>query len=230
MSRVRGVFTAGAAAVSTALLCIACGADPPDAVVGIVVAGCPPDTAHGTGVVIEPGLVLASAHVVKGAEQITLETAAGPTTGVIVAFDPEMDLALIRLPSATPATPPQMQLAVGARQQVERGQAGHAYVFRDGSVRVIDVRVLRPITIRTEDIYIDGETMRPGFELDAAIEAGDSGGPVVIGGEVVGVVWARSNQSARRAYAVDPVAAGALIRQQLAGGSIDSSIDLTRCH
>jgi S1-C subfamily serine protease len=223
MWRVRGVLTAGALAI----LLTACAADPPGAVVGISVTGCPPDTAHGTGVVIEPGLVLASAHVLKGARDIAVETAAGSTTGEIVAFDPEMDLALIRLPSASP---PQIDLAVDARRRLDRGQAGQAYVFRDGSVQVIDVRVMRPITIRTEDIYIEGETMRPGFELEAVIQAGDSGGPVVINGEVVAVVWARSNQAERRAYAIDPVAAGALIRQQLATGSIDPSIDLTRCH
>jgi S1-C subfamily serine protease len=205
----------------------ACAADPPSAVVGISVTGCPPDTANGTGVVIESGLVLASAHVLKGADVITVESRAGRTGAEIVAFDPEMDLALLRLDTEPPRRLP---VAGNAREQIEPGEPGHAYVFRDGAVTVLDVRVLRPITIHTEDIYIEGDTFRPGFELDAAIEAGDSGGPVVIDGEVVGVLWARSTQAERRAYAVDPVAAGATIRTQLADGAIDESIDLTRCN
>ena len=58
-------------------------------------------------------------------------------------------------------------------------------------------------------------TNRPGFELDADIESGDSGGPVVVDGKVVGVLWARSSKYDHRAYAIDPVAAGGLVREQL---------------
>jgi S1-C subfamily serine protease len=213
--------------VALAISLTACAADPPSSVVGISVTGCPPDTANGTGVVIEPGLVLASAHVLKGADVITVDTRAGRTGAEIVAFDPEMDLALLRLETDPPRSLP---VAQKARDQIEPGKPGRAYVFRDGAVAVLDVRVRRPITIHTEDIYIEGDTFRPGFELEAAIEAGDSGGPVVIDGELVGVLWARSTKAERRAYAIDPVAAGTTIRTQLADGEIDESIDLTRCN
>ena len=87
----------------------------------------------------------------------------------------------------------------------------------------------RPINIRTEDIYIEGETNRPGFELDADIQSGDSGGPVVVDGEIVGVLWARSSKYEHRAYAIDPTRAGRLVREQLRTGAIDESIDLARC-
>jgi hypothetical protein len=85
------------------------------------------------------------------------------------------------------------------------------------------------VHIETEDIYIEGETNRPGIELDADIESGDSGGPVMVDGEVVGVLWARSSKYEHRAYAIDPVAAGGLVRKQLKAGVIDDSIDLARC-
>ena len=75
-------------------------------------------------------------------------------------------------------------------------------------VVALPVIVRRPVRIQTEDIYIEGDTNRPGFELDADIQSGDSGGPVMVDGEVVGVLWARSSKFDRRAYAIDPVAAG----------------------
>ena len=47
----------------------------------------------------------------------------------------------------------------------------------------MQVGVVRPVTIRTEDIYIQGHVLRPGYELDAMIEPGDSGGVVVVDGQ-----------------------------------------------
>ena len=72
-------------------------------------------------------------------------------------------------------------------------------MFRDGRVVTLPVVVRRPVRIKTEDIYIEGDTNRPGFELDADIESGDSGGPVLVDGKVVGVLWARSSKYDHRA-------------------------------
>ena len=190
---------------------------------GLSVAGCPPGEAHGTGTIVAPGLVLTSAHVVKGANEIGVTNGDWSTTGTVVGFDPNMDLAYVRLDSGS------AQALDLDGSHVERGDAGSAYVFRDGSVDVIPVRIRRPVRIHTEDIYIEGDTYRPGYELDADIRAGDSGGPVIVNGDVVGVLWARSSKFEDRAYAIDPVAAGDLIREQLQSGEIASNIDLSRC-
>jgi S1-C subfamily serine protease len=200
-----------------------CAGDPPAAVVGLTVAGCPPGTAHGSGILVEPGLILTSAHVVKGATDIEVTSRGRTTSGTIVGFDPDMDLAYLAVePDLTaPATV--------AGERVEEGARGSAYVYRDGEVVVLPVRVRRPVQIHTEDIYIEGDTYRPGYELDAAIQSGDSGGPVMVNGEVVGVIWARSSKFENRAYAINPDEAGETIREQLRTGSIGPDIDLTRC-
>ena len=218
-----------AACVAAAAFCVlalaGCAADPPSAVVGLAVTGCPPGTAHGSGIFVEPGLVLTSAHVVKGADEITVTNGDHSATATVVAFDPEMDLAYLAVaPFAAP-----VELAGRADRDAVRGAAGTAYVFRDGEVVALPVVVRRPIRIHTEDIYIEGDTYRAGLELDAEIRSGDSGGPVLVDGEVVGVVWARSSKFDRRAYAIDPVGSGELVRRQLAAGVIDDSIDLARC-
>jgi len=216
--------TAGVAAVVGALVMASgCAADPPSGVVGLTVTGCSTGQAHGSGIVVAPGLVLTAAHVVKGANTIDVTNGVRDTTASIVAFDPDMDLAYVRLNDGLGRV---SEIADGT---VERGEQGVAYVFRDGRPTTIPVTVRRPINIRTEDIYIEGETNRPGFELDADIQSGDSGGPVVVDGEVIGVLWARSSKYDGRAYAIDPVLAGARVRQQLRAGAIDTSIDLARC-
>lgn len=184
--------------------------------------GCPPGTANGTGVLVEPGLILTSAHVVKGADEIAVTNGDHATTAEIVAFDPEMDLAYLRV--AMPVAP----VPVTARQ-MKAGTTGTAYVYRDGEVVAVPVVINRTIQIHTEDIYVEGDTYRRGFELDADIRAGDSGGPVMVDGEVVGVVWARSSRFDDRAYAIDPVGSGALVGEQLRSGRIGEAIDLTRC-
>jgi S1-C subfamily serine protease len=213
-------------AVGTVLVVAAiggCADDPPSGVVGLTVTGCSTGQAQGTGIVVAPGLVLTAAHVVKGADEIDVTNGTRTTTASIVAFDPDMDLAYLRLEDDLGATPS----LLGGR--VDRGERGVAYVYRDGRAATLPVTVRRPVQIRTEDIYIDADTNRPGFELDADIQSGDSGGPVVVDGMVIGVLWARSSKYEDRAYAIDPVAAGELVGEQLRTGSIDDTIDLTRC-
>jgi S1-C subfamily serine protease len=211
------------AAIGAVMAVAGCAADPPSGVVGLTVTGCSTGQAHGSGIVVAPGLVLTAAHVVKGADAIAVTDGARASAASVVAFDPDMDLAYVRLDSDLGAPS-----SIGDNA-VDRGESGVAYVFRDGRVVALPVVVRRAVQITTEDIYIEGETNRPGFELDAAIESGDSGGPVLVDGEVIGVLWARSSKFENRAYAINPVAAGARVREQLRTGVISSDIDLDRC-
>jgi S1-C subfamily serine protease len=168
--------------------------------------------------------VLTSAHVLAGAQAITVEQGDFSAAGTIVGFDPNMDLAYVTFDGPPTRTP------TAASAHVDAGDTGFAYVVRDGEVVGVPVRVRRRVRIRTEDIYIEGETLRPGFELEADIQSGDSGGAVVIGGRVAGVVWARSRRDAHRAYAIDAVRGAGLIDEQLATGALGDGVDITRCH
>jgi S1-C subfamily serine protease len=208
----------------TILATAGCAADPPSAVVGIVVDGCDPGEEIGSGMIVAPGLVLTSAHVLAGASEIVVSGEGGSSVAEIVAFDPEMDLAYLSIDDRRAAP---MRIA---SDHVVDDDAGVAYVVRDRQPVAVPVRVRRRVRIRTEDIYVEGETLRPGFELEADIRAGDSGGAVMVDGDVIGVIWARSNKHEGRAYAIDAVRAGELIREQLRTSRIDNSIDLARCH
>ena len=193
--------------------------------VGVVVSGdsCGPGLETGSGALVAPGLVLTSAHVVAGAGAFDVVRDGRSMAGTVVGFDPEMDLAYLSV-DGLGGEP----LTVGS-EHVEDGDAGVAYVVRDGVVAEVPATIVRRVDIRTEDVYGQGETVRPSFELAADIRTGDSGAAVVVDGTVVGVVWARSRQAIGRAWAIDPDRAGTLIRRQLRSGTLGPDIDLTRC-
>ncbi|MEO6570860.1 MAG: trypsin-like peptidase domain-containing protein, partial [Ilumatobacteraceae bacterium] len=153
--------------------------------------------------------------------QVVRDDRTAPAT--IVAFDPEMDLAY--LSTDLPGRPIPLSTS-----RTESGDQGVAYVVRDGRVVALDVAVRRRVNIRTQDVYLQGSTLRPGFDLDGMVRTGDSGGAVVVDGRVIGVIWARSTRDETRAYAIDPVAGGTLVRSQLRSGSLGDDVDVARCH
>lgn len=210
--------------VASLLVGPACAPDPPSAVIGIVVNSCDPGQEVGSGMLVAPGLALTAAHVVAGADEIIVHHGEREAVATVTGFDPEMDLAYLTFDAVPTRT------MVVDSDHVEAGDTGTAYVVRDGVVVPVPVRIRRRINIRTEDIYIEGETLRPGFDLDAEIESGDSGGAVVVEGRIVGVIWARSNRFDRRAYAIDAVRAAHLISEQRRTARLGDDVDIARCH
>jgi S1-C subfamily serine protease len=199
----------------------ACAPDPPSAIVGVVVDGCPPGLDSGSGALVDHGLVLTSAHTLRGAESIVVTRDDTEAPATIVGFDPELDLAYLAVDiDGEP-------LDVDS-SGVEPGERGRAWVVRDGEAVPVDVVVDRRIRLETEDIYVEGDTVRPGLELTADIEPGDSGGVVLVDGDVVGVVWARSRHQPGRAYAIDPDRGGERIDEQRRSGDL-GDVDLARC-
>ena len=71
------------------------------------------------------------------------------------------------------------------------------------------------ITAVGQDIYNQGAVTRGVYALDADVQPGNSGGPVLsAGGEVVGVVFSRSTVYPHMGYAL--TSPGVLARVQLA--------------
>ena len=170
---------------------------PIEAAVQVRVAGCRSIEHLGQGSMVGPRLVLTSAHVVAGGTAIDLTTADGSAaSGTVVHLDPDLDLALLETDRELGRP-----LAIG---RADPGDVGTVVVRRDDQLQPMSVGVVRPVTIRTEDIYIEGHVLRPGYELEATIEPGDSGGAVVVDGRAVAVVWSRSRQNDNRAWAIDP--------------------------
>lgn len=171
--------------------------------------GCSLDN-QGSGVVTVDGVVT-NAHVVAGAEDITVTSADGVRHNAeLRAFDPVRDLALLGV-DGLDVEP----LDTGAPQG---GTDATALVRAEEEVEVADVRIERTINIISTDIYGLGEHRRRGMELSADIDAGDSGGAILdASGSVVGIVFSASRTQADVAYAVSALEIAALAEATSAG-------------
>jgi S1-C subfamily serine protease len=170
-----------------------------DSALRIETTGCGSGARDAMGTALDDRLVVTAAHGLAGATEVRVIDADGAVTDAqVVLFDPLLDVAALRT-EVTVASP------AAVRDDVARAEesGGVAVADDDGVITVLDVEIVRRATIRTTDIYRNADVERPGFEIDATIEQGDSGTAVHLPGGVVGLVWARSTIDDRRAWAVD---------------------------
>ena len=155
---------------------------------------------EGSGFVAAPALVVTNAHVVAGVTDVDVEADddAVYEEATVVAFEPKLDLAVIRVPElAAPALPLAME-------DLPRGTGGAVLGYPGaGELTVVPAAVRRLFEPIGRDIYGRGEVQRQLYELDAAIRGGNSGGPFVLpDGRVAGVVFANSVIDDEVGYAI----------------------------
>jgi S1-C subfamily serine protease len=152
---------------------------------------------EGSGFVAGPNLVVTNAHVVAGERDTHVTTNDGRRLDTtVVAFDPNRDLAILRVPGlGLPA------LELGEARVDDRGALfGHP---GGGALRQAPVRVAEQIVARGTDITRTSPTEREVFVLAAVTAPGDSGGPIVDhDGRVVGVMFAYDISRQSTAYAL----------------------------
>ena len=154
---------------------------------------------EGSGFALAPDLVVTNAHVVAGAETVTARRPDGARlTAVVTVFDPDRDLALLRVPGLG-----QQPLRLA---EIEPGSDAVTIGYPGGQdrPRVAPARVEERRTALGRDIYGEERTRREVLFLAAALEQGDSGSPVVdTEGNVGGLVFAISPDQPTTAYALD---------------------------
>ena len=153
---------------------------------------------QGTGFVIDAELVVTNAHVVAGTDEQTVVFEGDSSTASVVAFDPDLDVAVLRVPGLGLAPLPLL------RGEAARGDVGVVLGYPGGgSLQPDDAAVRAVIEPIGVDIYGEGEVQRRIYELQTTIELGNSGGPFVLAsGRVAGLVFASSADRPDIGYAI----------------------------
>ena len=138
----------------------------------------------GSGIVISPdGLVLTNSHVVGSSRQIRLRDIEGIITDArVLGVDPDTDLALLRADGARDLR----YASFGNSQNLRRGQLVVAIGNPLGFELTVTAGVVSALgrSIRS----VSGRTIEDVIQTDAALNPGNSGGPLVSSaGEVIGI-------------------------------------------
>lgn len=174
-----------------------------------------PRRALGSGFIIHPsGYVVTNAHVVERSSTVQVRLASGRRlTGAVIGRDRRVDLALVKVeaPEALPVLP------LGDSERLAVGELvlalGHPFGLEQTVSLGIVSRKGAPL-----------QAAAPGFDFiqtDAAVNPGNSGGPLVdMGGQVVGVnTMAARNGSI--GFAIPSNLIKALLPQLLAKGTVE---------
>jgi serine protease Do len=166
-----------------------------------------PRQGSGSGFIIDrDGLILTNNHVIAGAERITVTLADGRTfRAAVVGADAAIDVALLKLDGAShlPAAP------LGNSDELRVGEWVCAIGNPLGYVHSVTVGVVSFIGRKLFDPSLDDY-----IQTDAAINLGNSGGPLInTRGEVIGINAAISSKASNIGFAVPINQAVAIIPQ-----------------
>ncbi len=178
--------------------------------------------ATGTGFVIDDeGHILTNAHVVEGADQIEVEIGEGGESrnAELVGMDPSSDVALLDVEEDNDLT----ALEMGDSGEVEVGDPVVAIGNPFGLDRTVTSGI---VSAKARQIQApNGFSISDVLQTDAAVNPGNSGGPLLDGyGRVIGINSQIASQGGGNegvAFAVPIETAQEVADQLLAGGSVE---------
>jgi len=187
---------------------------------GIDVPGEPPrdfDGPHqgsGSGFVIDrQGFILTNFHVIEDADRITVTLADGRALKAeVIGTDPAIDVALIKVAAAGPLEP----APLGDSDELRTGEWVCAIGNPLGYVHSVTVGVVSFIGRKLFDASLDDY-----IQTDAAINFGNSGGPLINArGQVIGINSALSSRASNIGFAVPINQAVAILPQLKSRGRV----------
>lgn len=153
----------------------------------------------GSGWVVAPQRVVTNAHVVAGVDRPSVQIGGAGRTyqATTVAFDPRRDVAVLAVPELTAQPLPSGdQQSHGDGVAVAGFPLGGPYDVEPGRVRDL-------ITARGAAIDGSSGVDREVYSINASVEQGNSGGPLLSpSGQVVGTVFAKSQTNPDTGYAL----------------------------
>jgi S1-C subfamily serine protease len=185
--------------------------------------------AAGTGMVLSSsGEVLTNNHVIRGATtiRVVIPGTKHAYTGRVVGYDVADDVAIIRTTGASHLK----TVSTAAAAKLRIGQAVRAIGNANGGGRLLSARGsitgLRK-SIQVNDDSGGTESLAGLIETNAALQPGDSGGPLLnSGGKVIGMDTAASSRlisTAADSYAI-PIAKALSVAKQIVAGHSTSRV------
>ena len=175
------------------------------------------DEGAGTGVVIRPdGYIVTNFHVIQGANDIQVTLSNGKTYDAeIVGRDIITDLAVVKIDEENLTT-----ITMGDSDAIHVGDwvvaLGNALALKGGPTVTLGIVSARGRTLSTErgDLY-------DLIQTDAAINDGNSGGPLInLRGEVVGINTAIIRRAQGIGFAISSTAAKPIIQSLIEHGRV----------
>jgi serine protease Do len=173
-----------------------------------------PRRGAGTGFIIDKdGHILTNHHVIEGAERILVKLADGRSLfAEIVGADPDTDIALIKIPGDGRLP----HAVLGDSDELRVGEWVCAIGNPLAYEHTVTVGVVSFIGRKLFDMSLDNY-----IQTDAAINFGNSGGPLInTRGEVIGINSAISRQASSIGFAVPINQAKAILPQLIAHGRV----------
>jgi len=140
---------------------------------------------EGSGFVLSPDRVMTNAHVVAGANSVTVEASGNPYDATVVSYDPTVDIAILAVPNlpAGPLAFANAPVTSGTEAVVMGYPGGGGFVATPARIREL-------IELNGPDIYRSATINREVYTVRASVEQGNSGGPLIdLNGQVLGVVF-----------------------------------------
>jgi serine protease Do len=164
----------------------------------------------GSGFIVSPdGLILTNAHVVAGAQEVTVKlTDRREFKAKVLGFDKQSDIAVIRIPATNLPT-----VRIGDPSKVKVGEPvlaiGSPYGFENTATAGI---------ISATSRALPDETYVPFIQTDVAVNPGNSGGPLFnLKGEVIGInsqIYSRTGGYQGLSFSI-PIDVATRVQQQL---------------
>lgn len=179
-------------------------------------------SAAGTGIIVsENGYILTNKHVVNDATKATIVLDDGTTyeNVKVVATDPLNDIAFLKIDNVsglTPATLGDSKTIVVGQQVIAIGNA--LGLYQNTVTSGIISGTGRSVTASSSN-GSNSETLTDMIQTDAAINSGNSGGPLVnAAGEVIGINTAVSSGAENMGFAIPISSAKGMLSQLLETG------------
>lgn len=174
-------------------------------------------SAAGTGVIVtDDGYIVTNKHVISGANKVTVVLDDGTTyeNVEIVATDPMNDIAFLKIKDASGLT----AATLGDSKTVHVGQQviaiGNALGQYQNTVTAGIISGLGRSVTASDSTGRNAETLTDMIQTDAAINSGNSGGPLVnAAGEVIGINTATSSTAENMGFAIPISSVKGMLKQ-----------------